>query len=114
MFHLSSSYEDELKKKADVENEFILTKKVLEIFCSPLSDHEMVLNQIHHVYQGTFPHLRYTLCPVWQEVDMGHLKAVDVVLELEDLMGKLDFLRAGYDEVARRFLRRGSLTTELI
>lgn len=35
---------------------------------------------------------------------MGHLKAVDVVLELEDLMGKLDFLRAGYDEVAHRFL----------
>ncbi|XP_075905503.1 intermediate filament protein ON3-like [Nelusetta ayraudi] len=53
------NYEDELKKKADVENEFILSKK---------------------------------------DVDMGHLKAVDVVLELEDQMGKLDFLRAGYDE----------------
>lgn len=35
---------------------------------------------------------------------MGHLKAVDVVLELEDLMGKLDFLRAGYDEVDHRLI----------
>lgn len=34
-----------------------------------------------------------------QEVDEGHLRAVDVVLELEDLMGQLDFLRVGYDEV---------------
>lgn len=41
---------------------------------------------------------------------MGHLKAVDVVLELEDLMGKLDFLRAGYDEVTRNFLKRCSVT----
>lgn len=45
---------------------------------------------------------------------MGHLKAVDVVLELEDLMGKLDFLRAGYDEVAQRFTRCCSLTTKLL
>lgn len=47
---------------------------------------------------------------------MGHLKAVDVVLELEDVMGKLDFLRAGYDEVAHRFtsIQRCSLTTKLL
>ncbi|XP_044043965.1 keratin, type II cytoskeletal 8-like isoform X2 [Siniperca chuatsi] len=52
-------YEDELKKKAELENEFIIRKK---------------------------------------ESDEGHLKAVDLALELEDLMGKLDFLRVGYDE----------------
>ncbi|XP_033952239.1 intermediate filament protein ON3-like isoform X1 [Pseudochaenichthys georgianus] len=33
-----------------------------------------------------------------KEVDEGHLDAVDLGLELEDLMGKLDFLRIGYDE----------------
>ncbi|XP_042368787.1 keratin, type II cytoskeletal 8-like [Plectropomus leopardus] len=33
-----------------------------------------------------------------KEVDEGHLDAVDLALELEDLMGKLDFLRVGYDE----------------
>ncbi|KAA8579763.1 hypothetical protein FQN60_006856 [Etheostoma spectabile] len=33
-----------------------------------------------------------------KEVDVGHLEAVDLVLDLEDLIGKLDFLRAGYDE----------------
>ncbi|TDG96305.1 hypothetical protein EPR50_G00238650 [Perca flavescens] len=33
-----------------------------------------------------------------QDVDEGHMEAVDLVLELEDLIGKLDFLRAGYDE----------------
>ncbi|KAK5847767.1 hypothetical protein PBY51_016870 [Eleginops maclovinus] len=33
-----------------------------------------------------------------KEVDEGHLDAVDLALELEDLMGKLDFLRIGYDE----------------
>ncbi|KAL3045693.1 hypothetical protein OYC64_013861 [Pagothenia borchgrevinki] len=33
-----------------------------------------------------------------KEVDEGHLDAVDLALELEDLMGKLDFLRLGYDE----------------
>ncbi|XP_070850143.1 keratin, type II cytoskeletal 8-like [Chaetodon trifascialis] len=33
-----------------------------------------------------------------KDVDEGHLKAVDLVLELEDLMGKLDFLRVGFDE----------------
>uniref|UniRef100_A0AAQ5YZN7 Keratin, type II cytoskeletal 8 n=1 Tax=Amphiprion ocellaris TaxID=80972 RepID=A0AAQ5YZN7_AMPOC len=33
-----------------------------------------------------------------KDVDEGHLEAVDVALELEDLMGKLDFLRVGYDE----------------
>uniref|UniRef100_UPI0037E81523 keratin, type II cytoskeletal 8-like n=1 Tax=Semicossyphus pulcher TaxID=241346 RepID=UPI0037E81523 len=53
------SYEDEYHKKADLENEFIVTKK---------------------------------------DVDEGHLEAVDLALELEDLMGKLDFLRVGYDE----------------
>lgn len=36
---------------------------------------------------------------VQQDVDDGHLEAVDLALELEDLMGKLDFLRVGYDEV---------------
>lgn len=40
-----------------------------------------------------------------QEVDEGHLKAVDVVLELEDLMGQLDFLRVGYDEVIALFIQ---------
>ncbi|XP_034533328.1 keratin, type II cytoskeletal 8-like [Notolabrus celidotus] len=53
------SYEDEMHKKADLENEFVITKK---------------------------------------DVDEGHLEAVDLALELEDLMGKLDFLRVGYDE----------------
>ncbi|KAM9766963.1 intermediate filament protein ON3-like isoform 2-T2 [Menidia menidia] len=53
------SYEDELKKKTELENDFIVTKK---------------------------------------EVDEGHLAAVELALELEDQMGKLDFLRAGYDE----------------
>lgn len=33
-----------------------------------------------------------------KDVDEGHLEAVDLALELEDLMGKLDFLRVGYDE----------------
>nr|XP_046174917.1 keratin, type II cytoskeletal 8-like [Oncorhynchus gorbuscha] len=32
-------------------------------------------------------------------VDEGHLAAVDLALELGDLMGELDFLRWGYDEV---------------
>ncbi|XP_035533882.1 keratin, type II cytoskeletal 8-like isoform X1 [Morone saxatilis] len=53
------SYEDEFQRKADLENEFIVTKK---------------------------------------DVDEGHLAAVDQALELEDLIGKLDFLRLGYDE----------------
>ncbi|XP_056287283.1 keratin, type II cytoskeletal 8-like [Pseudoliparis swirei] len=52
-------YEDNLAKKAELENDFIITKK---------------------------------------DVDEGHLEAVDLALELEDLMGKLDFLRIGYDE----------------
>ncbi|XP_055020767.1 keratin, type II cytoskeletal 8-like isoform X2 [Boleophthalmus pectinirostris] len=33
-----------------------------------------------------------------KEVDDGHLKAVDLALELEDQMGNLDFLRVGFDE----------------
>ncbi|XP_039998087.1 intermediate filament protein ON3-like [Xiphias gladius] len=33
-----------------------------------------------------------------KDVDEGHLEAVNLALELEDLMGKLDFLRVGYDE----------------
>ncbi|XP_034406032.1 keratin, type II cytoskeletal 8-like isoform X2 [Cyclopterus lumpus] len=33
-----------------------------------------------------------------KEVDGGHLETVDLALELEDLIGKLDFLRLGYDE----------------
>ncbi|XP_028325452.1 intermediate filament protein ON3-like [Gouania willdenowi] len=33
-----------------------------------------------------------------KDVDEGHLAAVDLVLELEAVMGKLDFLRVGYDE----------------
>ncbi|XP_062270746.1 intermediate filament protein ON3-like [Scomber scombrus] len=52
-------YEDEMKKKTDLENEFVVTKK---------------------------------------EVDEGQLDLVDQALELEDLAGKLDFRRAGYDE----------------
>lgn len=38
-----------------------------------------------------------------QDVDEGHLEAVDLALELEDLMGKLDFLRVGYDEAWMSF-----------
>lgn len=34
-----------------------------------------------------------------KDVDDGHLRAVELVLELEDLMGELDFRRVGYDEV---------------
>ncbi|KAM3585499.1 uncharacterized protein V6R79_019252 [Siganus canaliculatus] len=33
-----------------------------------------------------------------KDVDEGHLEAVNLVLEVEDLMGELDFLRVGYDE----------------
>ncbi|XP_019959430.2 keratin, type II cytoskeletal 8-like [Paralichthys olivaceus] len=33
-----------------------------------------------------------------KDVDEGHLEEVTLALELEDLMGKLDFLRVGYDE----------------
>ncbi|KAM6893872.1 keratin, type II cytoskeletal 8-like [Xenentodon cancila] len=33
-----------------------------------------------------------------KEVDEGHLAVVDLTLDLEDLTGKLDFLRAGFDE----------------
>ncbi|XP_010891475.2 keratin, type II cytoskeletal 8-like [Esox lucius] len=33
-----------------------------------------------------------------KDVDEGHLAAVDLALELEELMGELDFLRRGYDE----------------
>ncbi|CAB1327725.1 unnamed protein product [Coregonus sp. 'balchen'] len=33
-----------------------------------------------------------------KEMDEGHLAAVKLALELEDLMGELDFLRRGYDE----------------
>nr|XP_020456375.1 keratin, type II cytoskeletal 8-like [Monopterus albus] len=56
-------YEDELQKKADLENEFIVTKK---------------------------------------DADDGHLEALELVLELEDLLGKLALLRAGYDEEIRQ------------
>ncbi|XP_070968275.1 intermediate filament protein ON3-like isoform X4 [Oncorhynchus clarkii lewisi] len=34
-----------------------------------------------------------------KDVDEGHLAAVDLALELEDLMGELDFLRRGYEEM---------------
>ncbi|XP_067439357.1 intermediate filament protein ON3-like [Thunnus thynnus] len=53
------NYEDELKKRAERENEFVVTKK---------------------------------------EVDEGQLDLVDQALDLEDLVGKLDFRRAGFDE----------------
>ncbi|KAK6325477.1 hypothetical protein J4Q44_G00048190 [Coregonus suidteri] len=33
-----------------------------------------------------------------KDMDEGHLAAVKLALELEDLMGELDFLRRGYDE----------------
>lgn len=36
---------------------------------------------------------------VHQEADEGHLEAVDLALDAEDLVGKLDFLRVGFDEV---------------
>ncbi|KAM6945812.1 intermediate filament protein ON3-like [Aplochiton taeniatus] len=39
-----------------------------------------------------------------KDVDEGHLTAVDLALELEDLMGKLDFLRRGYDEEVKELL----------
>lgn len=32
-------------------------------------------------------------------MDEGHLEAVNLALELEDEIGKLDFLRVGFDEV---------------
>ncbi|KAL6115303.1 uncharacterized protein ACO6RY_00192 [Pungitius sinensis] len=51
--------EEELAKKTDLENEFVVNKKV---------------------------------------ADEGHLESVDLALELEDLLGKLDFLRVGHDE----------------
>lgn len=34
-----------------------------------------------------------------KDVDDGHLRAVELVLDLEDLIGELDFRRVGYDEV---------------
>lgn len=34
-----------------------------------------------------------------KDVDDGHLRAVEQVLELEDLIGELDLRRVGYDEV---------------
>lgn len=98
-FLLVSSYEDEFQKKADLENEFVVNKKVREASCAAY---------LFHFFQSDF----FTLCLVFvinhvcnvnQDVDEGHLEAVDLALELEDLMGKLDFLRVGFDEVPMSF-----------
>lgn len=40
----------------------------------------------------------FNLC-TQQNVDESHMDEVEKALELEDLMEKLDFLRAGFDEV---------------
>ncbi|KAK2856955.1 hypothetical protein Q5P01_005690 [Channa striata] len=55
-------YEEEAKKKDEVEKEFMISKKV---------------------------------------ADNSIVQKVELQLELEDLMGRLDFLRAGYDEEIR-------------
>ncbi|XP_061745515.1 intermediate filament protein ON3-like isoform X1 [Nerophis ophidion] len=52
-------YEEELLKKAELENDFIITKK---------------------------------------DADEEHLEAVHLALDLEDLIGQLEFLRVGHDE----------------
>nr|XP_029510089.1 keratin, type II cytoskeletal 8-like [Oncorhynchus nerka] len=57
--HIIPGRQDEIQKKSDLENDFVINKK---------------------------------------DVDEGHLAAVDLALELEDLMGELNFLRWGYDE----------------
>ncbi|XP_061572167.1 intermediate filament protein ON3-like isoform X2 [Cololabis saira] len=69
------SYEDELSAKAELENDFIVTKK---------------------------------------EVDEGHLAAVDLALDLEDQMGKLNFLRAGFDEEIKELQSRVQNETVII
>nr|XP_057908183.1 intermediate filament protein ON3-like [Doryrhamphus excisus] len=71
-------YEDELLKKAELENDFIITKKVSVSF--------VMFRTMRNV------------CVRQQDADEGHLEAVHLTLELEDLIGQLEFLRVGYDE----------------
>lgn len=78
-------------KKAELENEFILTKKVTRASSQGYNF------QLKCGLNESFL-LRACMCP-HKDVDDSHLRAVELVLELEELMGELDFRRVGYDEV---------------
>lgn len=49
-----------------------------------------------------------------KDVDEGHLAAVDLALELEDLMGELDFLRRGYEEEVKELLSQVQNQTVMV
>ncbi|XP_029927662.1 keratin, type II cytoskeletal 8-like isoform X2 [Myripristis murdjan] len=49
-----------------------------------------------------------------KDVDEGHLGTVDLALEAEDLMGKLEFLREGYDEEIKELVSQIQNTTVVV
>uniref|UniRef100_A0A8C7YIJ0 Keratin, type II cytoskeletal 8 n=1 Tax=Oryzias sinensis TaxID=183150 RepID=A0A8C7YIJ0_9TELE len=76
-------YEKELRDRVVKEDNFVITKKVGTGVSASLA---------------LIQHLEVCIVFVQQEVDEGHITTVDLKLELEDLLGKLELLRAGFDE----------------
>lgn len=89
LFGIGFRYEDQLRQRGDLENDFIVSKKVLWA----LKFYSSLCRHWRHMYV-------YLMC-VLQEVDEGHLEAVALAVDLEDLMRTMAFLRLAFDEVMK-------------
>lgn len=105
-FHLSAlciRYEDEINKRAGVENDFVLLKKVRVAVCSThCSAIPVSFRRTAELWPGTSFLPQYS-----QDVDAAYMNKVELEARVDALQDEINFLRAVYDavrEMERQFL----------
>ncbi|XP_042565318.1 keratin, type II cytoskeletal 8-like [Clupea harengus] len=90
-------YEKEVEKKTEVENDFVINKKVCELYHT--------CNLVTHMRFFSIPLMQMFWESIFivtllglQIVDDGYLQKVKLELELEELLSELEFLKKGYEE----------------
>lgn len=95
MFYLSR-YEDEINKRTECENDFVLIKKVSVFFYFIYID-----IYIQNYCYSIFLHPSGTKrgCCWFQDVDEAYMNKVELEAKLESLTDEINFLRSIYEEV---------------
>lgn len=99
-----SRYEDEINRRTECENDFVLIKKVSVCVC--VNDHiyACFFYSLAHLAAPRHPSASNRgCCCRFQDVDEAYMNKVELEAKLESLTDEINFLRSIYEEVRSFF-----------
>lgn len=107
-FFLPLRYDDEINKRTECENDFVLIKKVGIIVCSLVCESQTWCSCLQIHCRHFVPLVRLINCVVsqhfhcLQDVDEAYMNKVELEAKLESLTDEINFLRSIYEEVCHK------------